>query len=319
MAVTYAWRLDANKYAYILGPNNEVGYVSASPIVGDALNTIAATANERFGENAVDGFTKYKEAFKKMVDKFPTEWKNYDFLSADVYYNVDSSNCADLKGVGVKGVRFLGTADPDNFDIDNPTWNTNGKVDDPGVLLVYGVYMEDQTTDDAIDKTKAPENIFVVKNGTNGTNADGSASTADLERKLNAEIDRSVGADNEMSGYIAEIQQIISTLTNISGGNLVELFNTISTLQTEVNNLKSENVELRNEIAALKEWVNSQSEGGSGSTGGSSGGVGFGGEDVTDDSTYYMIVTDVYNKLYRVPTVKYEEAVLKSENGFYQE
>ena len=60
MAVTYAWRLDANKYAYILGPNNEVGYVSASPIVGDALNTIAATANERFGEKVVDGFTKYK-------------------------------------------------------------------------------------------------------------------------------------------------------------------------------------------------------------------------------------------------------------------
>ena len=319
MAVTYAWRLDANKYAYILGPNNEVGYTSESPIVGDALNTIAATANERFGENAVDGFTKYKEAFKKMVDKFPTEWKHYDFLSADVYYNVDSSNCADLKGVGIKGVRFLGTADPDNFNIDNPTWNTNGKVDDPGVLLVYGVYMEDQTTDDDIDKTKAPENIFVVKNGTNGTNADGSASTADLERKLNTEIDRSIGADNKMSEDIAEIQQIISTLTNISGGNLIELFNTISTLQTEVNNLKSENVELRNEIAALKEWVNSQSEGGSGSTGGSSGGVGFGGDPVTDDGTYYMIVTDAYNKLYKTTDVIYDNNALKSQNGFYQE
>jgi hypothetical protein len=48
----------------------------------------------------------------------------------------------------------------------------------------------------------------------------------------------------------------------VSDVDLTELVNTISTLQTEVNNLKSENVELKNEIAALKEWVNSQSEGG---------------------------------------------------------
>ena len=28
MAVTYAWRLDANKFAYILSPDGEEGYVS---------------------------------------------------------------------------------------------------------------------------------------------------------------------------------------------------------------------------------------------------------------------------------------------------
>ena len=48
----------------------------------------------------------------------------------------------------------------------------------------------------------------------------------------------------------------------VSDANLTELVNTISTLQTEVNTLKSENVELKNKIAALEEWVNSQSEGG---------------------------------------------------------
>jgi hypothetical protein len=47
----------------------------------------------------------------------------------------------------------------------------------------------------------------------------------------------------------------------VSDVDLTELVNTISTLQTEVNNLKSENIELKNRIASLEEWINSQSEG----------------------------------------------------------
>ena len=107
-------------------------------------------------------------------------------------------------------------------------------------------------------------------------------------------------------------------LDTISGGNLVELFKTIEDLTTRISSLEIENARLRKEVDGLNEWTNSQSEGGSGSTGGSTGGVGFGGDIVTDDGTYYMIVTDDVHNLYKVPTVRYEEAVFKSENGFYQ-
>ena len=57
MAVTYAWRLDANKFAYILSPEEGLigeeryGYVDNHPLIGEDLTLIAQTANEWFGED----------------------------------------------------------------------------------------------------------------------------------------------------------------------------------------------------------------------------------------------------------------------------
>jgi hypothetical protein len=52
MAVTYAWRLDANKFAYILSPDGEEGYVSDAPLSNEDLAKVAQKANQIFGEDA---------------------------------------------------------------------------------------------------------------------------------------------------------------------------------------------------------------------------------------------------------------------------
>ena len=174
MAITYAWRLDANKYAYILGPNNEKGYASNNPLSGDQLASVAKTANERFGEEVKSGFTAYVEAFNAMKTAIKTQWpdenvENYDLLSADVYYNVDASTCADLRGVGIRGIRYLGTCDRDKWDPDKPSWNPQAKPSAwsqiQGKFSVYGIYMEDQYDDDGkLSDNPTPENIFAVYN-----------------------------------------------------------------------------------------------------------------------------------------------------------
>ena len=82
MAVTYAWRLDANKYAYILSPgdgltpNQRYGYVSETTLVGDDLNTVAQTANSWFGENGSQGFSGYKQAYNAMIEKIKNQRYN---------------------------------------------------------------------------------------------------------------------------------------------------------------------------------------------------------------------------------------------------
>jgi hypothetical protein len=158
----------------------------------------------------------------------------------------------------------------------------------------------------------------VVKNGSIET-TDSSEIKKYVDGKIETEKGERETEDDELRGRIGVLEETLKVLDTISGGNLVTLFDTINNLQAEVNTLKIENVELKNRIAVLEEWVNSQSEGGSGSTGGSSGGVGFGGEEVTDDGTYFMIVTDAYNKLYKTTDVVYDNNALKSQNGFYQE
>ena len=328
MAVTYAWRLDANKYAYILSPDSGLtgekryGYANSSPVVGDSLNMIATTANEWFGEGGKYGFSGYKKAYDKMIEAIKDEWgeetQYYDLLSADVYYNVDSTNCAELKGVGIKGIKFLGTASVESFNINNPTWNTNGKVSDPGVFLVYGIYMEDQ--DDDPSKV-TPENIFVVKNGTNGTNADGSSSTADLETKLNNEIKRSTDADNEMSANISRLTQKVNSLDALNGGDLSDIISSISSLLTRVSTLETDNRELKRRVKELEDWVSSNEDGGSGNDNTTTPDVGLAAiEQLSDfDSTgYRFVLTDGTNLYYENKKMAFCQQGTIFANAFYQ-
>lgn len=332
MAVTYAWRLDANKYAYILDPTlpegttreNRYGCVRETPLIGEDLNTLATTANEWFGETDDSlGFEGYADAFKAMEAKIKAKWTGaeyYDLLSADVYYNVDSTNCADLRGVGIKGVKFLGTAEVGDFDINNPTWNPEGSVSDAGVFLVYGVYMEDQTDDDIIDVTKTPENIFVVKNGANGTDADGNLGTAELEASLSAEITRSTDADNAMSADISQLKQTVSTLTSINGGDLTELINTVTSLSTQVAALQNENTQLKNRLTVVEQWMEINEEGGSGDDDNNqTGGIAFDNIEVNDSGVYNIVVADSDGKLFKTTKVRLDDYKLKSKNGFYEE
>ena len=132
MAITYAWRLDANKYAYIIGPKGEYGYASSVPLSGNELATVAKTSNELFGEGGSEGFSGYTEAFNGMLKAIQDKWekedvKYYDLLSADVYYNVDAATCADLRGVGIRGIRYLGVCDVNSWKPENPSWDPTVK------------------------------------------------------------------------------------------------------------------------------------------------------------------------------------------------
>lgn len=223
MAVTYAWRLDANKFAYILGPNNEEGYLTESPLVGDELSVVANTANERFGEEGSLGITGYNKAYNAMLEKIKDTWPDLqyaDILSADVYYNVDSMICADLKGVGIRGVKYLGVCPVNEWDPNKPSWYTDIEQYDciniQGKFSVYGIYMEDQE----INETTTPENIFAVYNGANGAAADGGDSTLTLTQRVDNiidslnDIERRIG---DLEGQMKSIQDILGYYGDISG------------------------------------------------------------------------------------------------------
>ena len=329
MAVTYAWRLDANKYAYILSPgdgltpNQRYGYVSETTLVGDDLNTVAQTANSWFGENGSQGFSGYKQAYNAMIEKIKNKWGNgaefYDLLSADVYYNVDSYNCADLRGVGIKGIKYLGACNKDTFNFENPSWDPTIKINETaklqGMFSVYGVYMDDQTTNDAIDVAKTPENIFVVYNGADGRNNDGSASTATLEGLLQSEVTRSTNADNDHNTRIATLESAVATLSQLNGGSLVDLIARLAAVEAKANTITA----LENRIAALEARLDSNEESGSGAVTGTTGGVVIDGA-ATNSGYYNVLAYDtesesvVYLDDYYVRGKK-----LYSTNGYYDE
>ena len=92
MAVTYAWRLDADKYAYIVSPKGEDGYVSESPLASTDLNTVALTATQMFGENGTRGISGYNEAYKAMLEKISDKW------DASVAYTYTKTDGIDTYG-----------------------------------------------------------------------------------------------------------------------------------------------------------------------------------------------------------------------------
>ena len=341
MAITYAWRLDANKYAYIINPDTgEYGFASKTPVTGNRLEIIANTAKELFEcepyyqngklvectkEDKEEKRSLYIEAFNAMQTKVLKELGSFDMLSPDVYFDVDSTNCSDLRGVGIKGFNFLGTAD--SWDFKNPHWNSQGDIKKSGTFLVYGVYMNDQVDNNGnVDTNATPESFFVVKNGVNGTDANGNLGTAELEDRIKAEEDRSIDADNEMSRDISELKKKVNALSSISGGDLSQLINTVTSLSTQVITLQNELNDLKNKVAAHQQWIDSNEEGGSGDdVNNPTEGVGFDGSEANNNETYYLIVADSNNKLFKTSvkkpediTVTYQNGKLYAAKGFYQ-
>lgn len=323
MAITYAWRLDANKYAYLIDPTTdegeeiEYGYLTDYPLTGENLDKIAQITNARFGEGGTEGFSGYISAFNAMKDKIrqKEEWQNaeyYDLLSADVYYSVDSANCVDLRGVGIKGLRFLGTATPDEtFDINNPSYNPNGKVTDTNVLLVYGVYMDDQNDDPT--KGDTPESFFVVKNGANGEDYESGIDLGQLEEELKTEIHELNNHDNELSDKLEQLEQRVDAIDTIDNGDVQGFKNDIDSIKSSILDLSNKLDEALRKIAELEDYVN-RNNNNDDTDGGS---VNWG--EVDNETAYKIVVTDGMGNFYQAEDVSLQNDAIYSKNGFYEE
>lgn len=267
MAVTYAWRLDANKYAYIINPETlENGYAINYPATKEEIKIIAKEANLRFGEDSETAFEDYVTAFNDMLavisETWSAEWPDVsaiDLLTADVYYNVDSPDCADLRGVGIKGIKYLGGFRPtdsgENIDWSTTRWDSGIPQGESGTYSVYGVFTEDM---DIEETNISPSNFFTVYNGTNGVNGkdlvdDGTFATKEeLQSEiygvkadillLNNDINELRGVNvggfasanslNELKSQVDKIEELLNQL-NI---NLMELIDRVNDLETAVEN-----------------------------------------------------------------------------------
>lgn len=262
MAVTYSWRLDANKYAYIVSPEKMngtsqekdfYGYATEYPITGTDLTTIAQRANEWFGENGKFGITGYTEAYNAMLEKINEKFQDdtsfYDLLSADVYYNVDSNQCADLRGVGIKGIKYLGASE--KYNPLAPSWNPSIQQNDTeklsGKFSIYGVYMSDQDID-----TATPETIFAVYNGIDGRTPIVDIDIAKVALSVVQEAVERKDADNIINARLTAIEEDVASLDGIDNGDInsvieakvnektAEFTATIENLQQQLNELKEE-------------------------------------------------------------------------------
>ena len=199
MAVTYSWRLDTNKYAYLLPPDelesgtsvpsedeNEYteddylryGYLSTTPLRDYFAKSVATKAEELFGKDTTidNPLGEYQKAFNIMLSKIkmadseegytqimgdeviPFVWEgisNYDLLSADEYFNVDAVSCVDLRGVGIKEVKYIGSIPCDKVYSEGGIEELESPVDINGNL--NGIYLKG---------TEAP--ITYLKEGNNG-------------------------------------------------------------------------------------------------------------------------------------------------------
>lgn len=306
MAVTYAWRLDSDKYAYIVPPYTlqsvsentslDYGFLSKSPLTGYALRNVAEAAETQFGKDSDGGLSAYTTAFAEMEAKINlaasseyrqtlsggteeifsgwTSLQNADLLSADVYYNVDSTDCADLRGVGIKGTRYLGSITGQTYaggemniltvggvDTDNMSYIAAGakiKIGSTeyevrpgmaGFTDVYGIYLTDNMDDD--DTNKTPEYMFVIRNGMNGPQGpegkplliDDSAVTETLVTK-----EEFTELQTVVSGYSEQIRQMNENLRR-----LTDYYNTISL--DNVNNLMVMVSRLQQQMASMQEYI----------------------------------------------------------------
>lgn len=283
MAVTYAWRLDSNKYAYILPPykleagtdvSTEYGFLSNAPLTDYFLRTVSTTANEKFG---VEGSLEdYLAAFAAMEEKIGlaetgvyhqigeyggeetfsgwTGMKYADLLSGDEYYNVDAESCADLRGVGIKGTRYLGSIKDDNnkgVDINNMPYQAASetvRAGMPGYIDVYGIYMEDnpamEDPNSGVIKN-APEYMFVIRNGKDGAQGPqgekGDENTNDLSeyaKKTDLDV---------LSERVDELAYEISKLD-------------LDTILQRIGELELQNKQLLSEFERLKSYVDDLNE-----------------------------------------------------------
>ena len=335
MAVTYAWRLDSDKYAYILPPYTLVsattkngavynstpdnwlnyGFLSNTPLTDYFLRTVATNAENQFGKNNPSGLSNYTTAFNCMVEKIGaaaqtgetwyiqqgqlqasadtinnwTGMQHADLLSADVYYNVDSADCADLRGVGIKGTRYLGSI-PGNttmtedylsgningHSLDNLsyvaagtqytgntiTYSTSGSgiteytVDIqpgiPGFTDVYGIYMNDNLEDGETveNSTKTPEYMFVIRNGMNGPRGL-EGPPVDVTSGLAATLATKTELA-ALQSIVTGVQSQISTVT-VDMQTLTQYYNTISL--DNINNLIVMVNNLQRQLSRLEEYL----------------------------------------------------------------
>lgn len=326
MAVTYAWRLDANKYAYLVDPEKGTyGYVSESPLNGTQLATVSKTCNEFFGEDGELGFSGYKNAFEEMVKKINNKWNTdgaefYDLLSADVYYNVDASYCADLRGVGIRGIRYLGASK--EYDPNNPSWNPSIKQTNTtelaGKFSVYGIYMDDQNDDET--SNLSPERIFAVYNGADGTNSEGNLGTGILQEMIEAEKETRAAADTEHSTAIAQLRRAVDALTGLQGGDLSSLMDDLEGLKQRVTTLENDKADLENQIIELRnelEGIKNPSNGGGGVDNPTTGGGSVTIEDYDGGEVMLVGVGDD-DVLYKLPRMHYDDGKVTA-TSFYQE
>lgn len=321
MAITYAWRIDSNKFSYIISPDKNptdedaYGYVSETPLIGDSLLKVKENAEFAFDPTATDGAINYLKAFNKMVSKIKDVWKldQIDLLSADVYYNVDASECADLRGVGIKGIRYLGAA----TEVDN-----NGKpiayspnvsltlTNEDGVVIpnpmiggkfsVYGIYMEDQYDKDGNLKTNiSPENMFLVYNGANGAQGEGGENIYDsLEAYVNEKITDVRTDIFDINDDITRLEGKIEQVSDFATFQLV--INTIQELQTTISGLTKSNQELSDKIKELEDELEAIKDSNVGDgeeeTGGSNITVG----DYDPNKIIYLVGIDESQTLYKL-------------------
>lgn len=316
MAVTYAWRLDADKYAYILDPqklnpqnDDDYGFITNEPLNGQPLANVQQAANELFGvDSGIEGKEKYIKAVSVMEKKIREEWGDFDLLSGDVYHNVDAFDCANLRGVGIKGIKYLGVGVPPEggtvFDINNPAWNPSGSIYEAGAILVYGVYMEDQ--DPQKDEY---ESFFAVRNGFANDSID-SDSTSGLEEMINNEALARETKDNELRGEIQNIKNTINNLTTIGGSaDLTELNEVVNGLANDIENLTTR-------IATIEEFLKSNTPDGTGGNASVNWGTREAGR------TYSLIATDDDGSFYKIDDLYVKDAdssALTSKDGFYEE
>lgn len=314
MAVTYAWRLDSDKYAYIIPPYSldatttdispDYGFLSRSPLTDYALRNVAEGAESRFGKSNENGLDDYIEAFMMMEAKIKlaatgeyeqafsggdvevfsgwTSLQNADFLSADVYYNVDSTDCADLRGVGIKGTRYLGSITGQTYSDGNMNIISTGGVDmsdiayiaagssirmtsgtttydtivRPGMAGftdVYGIYLTDNLEEngEVRNTTTVPEYMFVIRNGMNGPQGEKGdpllvEDTAVTETLVTKE--EFTELENTVTGFTRQISQL-----NENVRRLTTYYDTLSL--DNVNNLMVMVSRLEQQMASLKEYV----------------------------------------------------------------
>jgi hypothetical protein len=296
MAVTYAWRLDSDKYAYIVPPYTlqsvssgtslDYGFLSKSPLNGYALRNVAESAESMFGKN-LSAYTNAFAAMKTKIDLASTDvytqtltggteevfsgWtilQNADFLSADVYYNVDSTDCADLRGVGIKGTRYLGAFPSLNggVDLQNLTFDTTIRAGMQGYTDVYGIYLTDNIEEngEVRDTTNAPEYMFVIRNGEKGERGE-QGPVVDVS---DSAVTQNLVTKNEFNN----LQSQVAYKTDLDGINntleqLTRHYNTISldnvnTLMVMVSNLQNQISRLQDYIFNINIEVNNNSGGG---------------------------------------------------------
>lgn len=335
MAVTYSWRLDTNKYAYLLPPDelesgtsvpsedeNEYteddyliyGYLSTTPLRDYFAKSVATKAEDLFGKDTTidNPLGEYQKAFNIMLSKIKMAdseegytqimgdekitfvWEgisNYDLLSADEYFNVDAVSCVDLRGVGVKEIKYIGSI-PGSFYSEGGIEEITSPVDDndnikgivlkgatvtvdyvnsngneelknitvrqgiPGFSDVYGIYMDDHTNKDGeIEETTVPENFFIVKNGKIGMRGE--------QGKQGDKGDDGQNASESIENLredVGKLQKQVSTIINVLNKiigegyeNYEDWTNPVSDLSNDIDNIETEIERLNNKVLALEE------------------------------------------------------------------